>query len=399
MALTTVTLMRVSFLIPVYNESDSLRELYAQITAVAKLLGMTTESPSAVASSPRDNEVSRTPDPQACPEANLPGIDSIQAEETYRLAYPAPAAPSVSPAFVAPAATPDKTLIDYEILLIDDGSTDASWSEIQQLSHHDARVVGIRFRRNFGKAAALAAGFQAMTGDIVMTLDADLQDDPAELPKFLAQLQSGNWDVVNGWKERRLDPWHKVYPSKVFNWLVGSLTGLSLHDHNCGLKVFRAEVAREIRLYGELHRFIPVLAHARGFRVTELPVKHRARQFGQSKYGFRRFLRGFLDLLTVAFLTSYGQRPQHILGGIGLGFLGAGLLGLTYLALAWIFMNVIPVFTAEPIGTRPLLAYSIAATLLGGQALSLGLLAELIIHHSTRDQERFSVAESTKLRP
>ncbi len=389
--------MRVSFIIPVYNEADSLRELHAQITAVAKLLGLSPPSISTSSPSPLAGEGGRRPDEGALTEEGAAKADSPHSDDTYRIAYSKPATSPPPP--LPPEEKGTKEPLDYEILFIDDGSTDASWSEIQYLSQNDAHITGIRFRRNFGKAAALSAGFQAMTGDVVMTLDADLQDDPAELPKFLAQIQAGHWDVVNGWKERRLDPWHKVYPSKVFNGMVGALTGLQLHDHNCGLKVFRAQVAREIRLYGELHRFIPVLAHARGFRVTELPVKHRARQFGHSKYGFRRFFRGFLDLLTVAFLTSYGQRPQHILGGIGLGFLGAGLLGLTYLALAWVFMNVIPLFTPEPIGTRPLLAYSIAATLLGGQALSLGLLAELIIHHSTRDHERFSIAERTRSAP
>jgi len=334
--------MRITFLIPVYNEAESLRELHGQIVVVM---------------------------------GHSWGARSASEE--------------VSPSFLASASGS----LNYEILFVDDGSTDDSWGVIQSLSVQP-HTRGIRFRRNFGKACALAAGFQAMTGDIVMTLDADLQDDPAELPKFLAKLDSG-FDVVNGWKERRLDPWHKVYPSKVFNGMVGGLTGLKLHDHNCGLKVLRAEVAKELRLYGELHRFIPVLAHARGFRVTELPVQHRARQFGHSKYGIRRFFRGFLDLLTVAFLTSYGQRPQHILGGIGLGFLGVGLAGLAFLAGEWVFMNWIPLLEPKPIGTRPLMHYSIAATLLGGQALTLGLLAEMIVHHSTRDEGRYSIAEKT----
>ena len=194
---------------------------------------------------------------------------------------------------------------------------------IQTLAERNPSVSGIRFRRNFGKAAALTAGMRAARGDLLLMIDADLQDDPAEIPKMLGKLGEG-YDVVNGWKERRLDPWHKVYPSRVFNWIVSRLSGLKLHDHNCGLKLFRAEVAAEIRLYGELHRFIPVLAHARGFRVTELPVHHRPRRFGTSKYGVRRFARGFLDLLTVTFLTGFGQRPQHILGGFGLCFLGLG---------------------------------------------------------------------------
>lgn len=283
---------------------------------------------------------------------------------------------------------------DYELIFVDDGSRDRSWETITTLAESDPRIRGIRFRRNFGKAAALTAGFQAATMPLIMTMDADLQDDPAEIPNFLAKLNSG-YDVVNGWKERRLDPWHKVYPSKVFNGLVSRLTGLSLHDHNCGVKLMRREVADEIRLYGELHRFIPVLAHMRGFKVTELPVHHRARQFGHSKYGFRRFSRGFLDLLTVAFLLSYRQRPQHMLGGVGLAFFGIGVLGLGYLALLWLLMNVGGVWTPVPIGSRPLLAYSLAATLLGAQALSLGLLAELIVHYTSRDRDAFSVAERT----
>ena len=171
-----------------------------------------------------------------------------------------------------------------EIIFVDDGSSDGSWKAIESLAARHSSVSGIRFRRNFGKAAALTAGMRAARGELILSIDADLQDDPAEIPRMLGKLGEG-YDVVNGWKAQRLDPWHKVYPSRVFNWVVSAITGLKLHDHNCGLKLFRAEVANEIRLYGELHRFIPVLAHARGFRVTELPVHHRPRRFGSSKYG------------------------------------------------------------------------------------------------------------------
>lgn len=286
--------------------------------------------------------------------------------------------------------------IDGEIIFVDDGSSDGSWVLIERLADDDPRVFGIRFRRNFGKAAALTAGMRSVRGETVMQMDADLQDDPAEIPKFLAQLDEG-FDVVNGWKQRRLDPWHKVYPSKVFNWMIGRLTGLKLHDHNCGLKMFRREVADELRLYGEMHRFIPVLAHARGFRVTEVPVNHRPREHGQSKYGVRRFLRGFLDLLTVKFITGFGQRPLHMLGGIGLLFFGAGMVGLTYLMVLWLLMHVAGTLEATPIGTRPLLAYSVAATLLGAQAISLGLLAELIVAYTNREADIYSVAERTGL--
>lgn len=288
--------------------------------------------------------------------------------------------------------------IEYEVIFVDDGSRDGSWEAIRQLSEQNQRVSGIRLRRNFGKAAALTAGMRAARGDLLLMMDADLQDDPAEIPNFLSKLDEG-FDVVNGWKVRRLDPWHKVFPSRVFNWMIGRLTGLKLHDHNCGLKLFRVDVAREMTIYGELHRFIPVLAHARGFRVTEIAVHHRERQFGHSKYGVRRFLRGFLDLLTVKFLTGFGQRPQHMLGAIGLTFLGVGFLGLGYLAVLWLLMNVPPVWggapliAVSPIGPRPLLAYSVAATLLGGQSLSLGLLAELIVSNTVREQATFSISE------
>lgn len=171
------------------------------------------------------------------------------------------------------------------------------------------------------------------------------------------------------------------------------MTGLRLHDHNCGLKMFRADVAAEINIYGELHRFIPVLAFARGFRITEMPVHHRSRQHGESKYGVRRFIRGLLDLLTVTFLISFGRRPQHALGAVGLFFFAIGMMGLGYLSLIWMLMHVVPVFSVEPIGGRPLLAYSIAATLLGGQAMSLGLLAELIVAYTGNTNDSYSVAE------
>lgn len=283
--------------------------------------------------------------------------------------------------------------ISFEIIFVDDGSTDGSWAVIREASKVDEHVSGIRFRRNFGKAAGLTAGMRAADGDYIMMMDADLQDDPAEIPKFIEKLESG-FDVVNGWKQRRLDPWHKVYPSRVFNWMIGRLTGLWLHDHNCGLKLFRREVTHEVRIYGELHRFIPVLAHARGFRITELPVHHRERQFGHSKYGVRRFLRGFLDLLTVKFLTGFGMRPQHLMGGIGVFLFGLGSVGLTLLTVIWL-LTQLGGFDFGPIGSRPLLHYSVAALLLGGQIISLGLVAELLVAYTGRDIDGYSIAERT----
>ncbi len=203
------------------------------------------------------------------------------------------------------------------VIFVDDGSTDRSWEEIRAIAAADARVQGLRFRRNFGKASAFSAGFAQATGELVMTLDADLQDDPREIPKFLAEMEKG-FDVVSGWKKVRHDPWHKVWPSRVFNWMVGKVTGVKLHDHNCGMKCYRREIFDEVRLYGELHRFVPVLAAGRGYRVGEVVISHRSRRFGHSKYGVTRFVKGFLDLLTVKFLTGFGQRPQHVLGTLGL---------------------------------------------------------------------------------
>ncbi len=283
--------------------------------------------------------------------------------------------------------------LHFEVLFVDDGSDDGSWEVIRSLAekHHD--VHGIRFRRNFGKAAALSAGFSAARGDIIITLDADLQDDPAEIPKFLAKLNEG-YDVVSGWKETRLDPWHKTWPSWVFNGMVSWLTGVKLHDHNCGMKCYRAEIFREIRLYGELHRFIPVLAAARGFKVGELAINHRQRKFGYSKYGVRRFVKGFLDLLTVKFLTGFGQRPQHLLGSIGLFSFGIGMLGMLWLAVTWL-VRLFDDRLFGPLHQRPALIYSAAAMLLGAQMVSIGFLAELITAYMSKEQESYSVKEKT----
>ncbi|MDR0328086.1 MAG: glycosyltransferase family 2 protein [Planctomycetaceae bacterium] len=235
---------------------------------------------------------------------------------------------------------------DYniEIIFVDDGSTDQSWSVVEKIMASDSRVHGIAFRRNFGKAAALQAGFNAAKGDFVITMDSDLQDDPHEIPDFLRLMETG-LDVVSGWKQRRRDPWHKVFPSRVFNGMVSFMTGVKLHDHNCGMKCYRREVLDEVTLYGERHRFIPVLAAARGFKVGEKVIAHRSRQFGHSKYGFARFAKGFLDLLTIWFLTRYGQRPQHLLGTVGLIVMAIGVIsckiatfgiGLLFIALGFL---------------------------------------------------------------
>ncbi len=285
--------------------------------------------------------------------------------------------------------------LNVEVIFVDDGSRDGSWKTICKLTVADARMRGIRFRRNFGKAAALAAGFESAAGQIVFQMDADLQDDPAEIPNFLAKLET-DFDVVNGWKKKRLDPWHKVWPSRVFNRMVSGMTGLRLRDHNCGFKCFRAEVVKQMHLYGELHRFIPVIAHADGYRVAEMDVQHRPRRYGRSKYGVRRFFKGFLDLMTVTFLTGFGQRPLHLLGGIGLVAFLMGTLGLGYLALVWLWDNSITVNPDKvPIHERALLPYSIAAVLLGSQMLAMGFLAELIIAMNIRNEHSYNIAERT----
>ncbi|QDU97976.1 glycosyltransferase family 2 protein [Lignipirellula cremea] len=289
------------------------------------------------------------------------------------------------------SAVADAEGYDFDLVFVDDGSRDGSWEEIERLASVDRRVRGIRFRRNFGKAAALSAGFEAARGEIVFTLDADLQDDPTEIPRFLAEMDNG-FDVVSGWKKVRHDPWHKVGPSRIFNWLVSKATGVKLHDHNCGFKCYRREIFDEVKLYGELHRFVPVLAAARGWRVSEVVVNHRSRQHGSSKYGVRRFLKGFLDLLTVYFLTGFEQRPQHLLGTLGILSFLAGLTGLVYLAGAWM-LNQAYDLNWQPLHQRPALDFAMAALLVGANFMSMGFLAELMTAYYGRGSKAYSIKE------
>jgi glycosyltransferase involved in cell wall biosynthesis len=271
----------------------------------------------------------------------------------------------------------------YELLFVDDGSRDASFETLEKLHRQDDRVRVFQLRRTFGKAAALSVGFAHARGRVIATLDADLQDDPAELPRLLAALDEG-LDLVSGWKARRQDSAAKTVPSRVFNAVTARLTGVRLRDVNSGFKVYRRPVVEEIRVYGELHRFIPVLAAQRGFLVGEIPVTHRPRRFGASKYGMRRFVRGALDLLTVLFLTRYTRRPLHLFGGLGLLSLGVGVAVNLYLSGLWLA-------GVRPIGTRPLLAFGVLAILVGIQLFSLGLLSELVLSFEARDNEEVSV--------
>jgi dolichol-phosphate mannosyltransferase len=292
-------------------------------------------------------------------------------------------------------AVGERERYELDIIFIDDGSRDDSWKIIRRLAEKDSRVRGIRFRRNFGKAAALSEGFSQARGELVMTLDADLQDDPHEIPHFLQEMKK-DLDVVSGWKRVRHDPWHKVYPSRVFNAMVSRLTGVKLHDHNCGMKCYRREIFDEVQLYGELHRFVPVLAASRGYRVGEIEIAHRARKFGRSKYGVGRIVKGFLDLLTVKFLTGFGQRPQHILGTIGLTSFSLGSLTLLFEAIRWsiywIFGHGDPVHLHE----SPRSLYAVAMLLLGGQLMSIGFLAELFIAYQSSERKAYSISERTE---
>lgn len=266
----------------------------------------------------------------------------------------------------------------YEVIFVDDGSTDASWQIMQKLAR-DPRVRAVKFRRNFGKAAALAAAVAEARGDRVITMDADLQDDPAEVPRLLASLDAGN-DLVSGHKAERKDPLGKRIPSKFFNAMTGVVTGLKLNDHNCGLKAARTEVYRSVPLYGELHRYIPALAHQQGYKVAELAVNHRPREHGKSKYGFERYVRGAIDLLTVMTITKYGRRPAHLFGGLGLA---SSLLGIVML----MYLTIVKIFGGYPIGNRPLLLLGILLVILGVQMVTLGMIAEIILHRSNDNAE------------
>jgi len=265
---------------------------------------------------------------------------------------------------------------EWEAVFVDDGSTDGTLAALTRLHAANENVRVVRLRRNFGKSAALAAGFAQARGDVVVTIDGDGQDDPAEIPRLLAKLDEG-FDLVSGWKTRRRDPWSRRLPSKVFNGVTGRVSGLRLHDMNCGLKAYRAEVLRGLRIYGELHRFIPVLAHYRGFRIGELPVNHRPREHGRSRYGMERYVRGFFDLLTVTFMGRYRHRPLHLFGGLGLALFALGGVILAYLTVLKAL--------GEAIGHRPLLTLGVLLAVVGVQFFSLGLIAELVTsHHEER---------------
>ena len=290
---------------------------------------------------------------------------------------------SIRPLFSALDEVLDSLGREYEIIFVDDGSEDSSFEILKSLYENDREHVRvIQFRRNFGKTAALTAGFREARGGVVITLDADLQDDPTEIPGLLDKLNE-DYDLVVAWRHERQDPLSKRLPSKIANAAVSVLTGVRLHDLNCGFKAYRREVVQDLKLYGELHRFIPVLAHWRGYRVTEQKVVHRPRQYGQSKYGFERLGRSFLDFGMVLFLTYYLKRPMHLFGTLGaLLFFFGFAIGL-YLTGLWVL--------GEGIGWRPLLFLGILAMVVGVQMASIGLLGEMIRNFAYDPEEEYSV--------
>jgi glycosyltransferase involved in cell wall biosynthesis len=260
----------------------------------------------------------------------------------------------------------------YRIFFVDDGSTDNTWKIIQKIQNKSPEVVlGIRLRGNMGKAFALNACFRESKADLIMTMDADLQDNPAEIPRLLEKLDEG-YGLVSGWKKRRNDPIGKVLPSRVFNFIVSKVAKIKLNDVNCGFKVYKGDLARNIHLYGELHRFTPLIAHSLGYKVGEIPVEHFPRKFGQSKYGLERFARGIIDLISVTAFTRFSDKPGHLLGGAGLmsGFFGSGIL---------LYLGFVRIILGENIGHRPLLTLGVLLMILSVQLLSLGILAELIL--------------------
>lgn len=264
----------------------------------------------------------------------------------------------------------------YEIIFIDDGSRDNSLDVLKELRSKDGNIKIISFQKNYGKSAALSQGFKFANGDIVITMDADLQDDPNEIPKLIEMINTGH-DLVSGWKKKRNDPISKTIPSKLFNYTTSKLTGIKIHDFNCGLKAYRKKVIKEIPVYGELHRYLPVLAHWRGYEVGELIVTHHKRKFGKTKFGARRFLSGFFDLFTVLFLTRYRQKPLHLFGFLGLLSLLAGFAVSLYLTIVW--------FQGHGIGNRPLLFLGILLIIVGMQSFSIGLIGEMITNSKDED--------------
>jgi glycosyltransferase involved in cell wall biosynthesis len=328
---------------------------------------------------------------------------SIHNPET-ELVVPTPSSQRVAVSIVVPVMNEEKSVHllfekvseqlaqlgkTYEVIFVDDGSTDATFHELQELHvRHPGIVRVVRFRRNFGKTPALVAGFSRCRGDVIFTMDGDLQDDPTEIPSFLAKLDEG-YDLVTGWKFPRLDPLSKTFPSRVFNWMVSTMTGVHLHDINCGFKSYRREIIEDphLKLYGDFHRFVPVMAHWRGFRVAEIKVRHHPRKFGVSKFGARRFARGLIDLLNVLFLTSFLRTPLRLFGPLGFWtFLLGFLIDLYVVVKSYLIIH-------EPIHNQPMLFVGILLMIFGVQFILTGLQSEMIRHYAYQKGEDYSIKQ------
>lgn len=278
----------------------------------------------------------------------------------------------------------------YEIIFVDDGSTDGSWRVIMQLAEKDAQVRGIRFLRNYGKSQALHAGFKAAEGEVIITMDADLQDSPDEIPALYEMITKDNYDLVSGWKKKRYDSvLAKNLPSKLFNWAARKTSGLTLHDFNCGLKAYKKDVIKNVEVSGEMHRYIPVLAKNAGFnRITEKVVQHQARKYGVTKFGMSRFINGFLDLITISFLSHFGKRPMHFFGALGVLMFFIGFLFSAYLGIDKLFINP----NGRLIADRPQFYLALTTMLIGTQFFIAGFLGEIILK-TKNNEERYKISE------
>lgn len=277
----------------------------------------------------------------------------------------------------------------YEIIFIDDGSNDDSWKIIEAMSHYDEHVKAIKFRRNYGKAAALNTGFEASTGEVVITMDADLQDSPDEIPELYQMIKKQGYDLVSGWKKKRHDPLSKTIPTKLYNWATRKATHIRLHDFNCGLKAYRNDVIKSIEIYGEMHRYIPVIAKWAGFvKIGEKVVQHYPRKHGKSKYGLNRFINGFLDLISISFIGRFGRKPMHFFGFLGTALFLIGFIIACYLAYARIFM------AGYKMTQRPLFYFGLLSMILGTQLFTAGFLGELI-SRSSHDRNKYLIEKRT----
>ena len=281
--------------------------------------------------------------------------------------------------------------LSYEVLFIDDGSRDGSWKKIEQLSSHNNNLKGILLRRNYGKSAALQIGFEAAQGEVVITMDADLQDSPDEIPGLYKMISQENYDLVSGWKKKRYDPITKTIPTKLFNWATRKMSGIQLHDFNCGLKAYKREVIKNIDVYGEMHRYIPVIAGWAGFRkIGEKEVTHQRRKYGTTKFGLERFINGFLDLLSIGFVTKFGKRPMHLFGLLGTIIFFLGFIVACYLAYLKFRFGIVKMTD------RPLFYFGLLAMIVGTQLFLTGFISELIVRHSS-DKNKYQIEKKIGL--